>query len=67
MSNTNRSSALHTLAAQDHEAAAKLHHNAADHHDHNKLADAKASSKSAMECSTTAHKNTTNACNISDK
>ena len=67
MSTTNQSSALHTRAANDHEAAAKLHHSAASHHDHNKLADAKASSKSAMDCSTNAHKLTTNACISSDK
>lgn len=67
MSKINKSSSLHTLAAHDHEAAAKLHHDAAEHHDHDKLVDAKACAKDAMEFSNSAHEHTTNACVNSEK
>ncbi len=58
MTQTNEASTLHKKAASDHEAAAKHHHKAAECHDHNKTSDAKASSKSAMDCCNTAQKNT---------
>lgn len=67
MTQTNEASALHKKAASDHEAAAKHHHKAAECHDHNKTSDAKASSKSAMDCCNTAQKNTKAACDCSEK
>ena len=65
MSNTNTASGLHKQAAGDHEAAAKHHHKAAECHDQNKVGDAKGSSKSAMDCSNTAQKHSTEACGMS--
>lgn len=59
---TNPSSALHTKAAHEHEATAKLHHNAAEHHDHNKIADAKTCSKNAMDACNNAQKHSASAC-----
>jgi hypothetical protein len=67
MSDINEASKLHTQAAKDHEATAKLHRSAADCHNQNKMADAKDSSKSAMECCNTAQKNSTAACGCSAK
>ena len=67
MSNTNVASGLHKQAASDHEAAAKHHRKAAECHDQNKLSDAKASSKSAMDCCNTAHKSSATACERSAK
>ena len=66
MSTPNKSSMLHKQAATDHEAAAKHHRKAADLHDKNNLADAKASSKSAMQCCTTAQQGSNSACASSD-
>ncbi len=67
MSDINEASKLHTQAADDHEATAKHHRNAADCHDQNKVSDAKDSSKSAMDCCNTAQKNSTVACGCSAK
>jgi hypothetical protein len=67
MSNTNEASGLHKQAASEHEAAAKHHRKAADCHDQNKLSDAKASSKSAMDCCNTAQKHSVTACGCSAK
>ena len=67
MSKTNEASGLHKHAASDHEAAAKHHRHAAECHDQNKVSDAKASSKSAMECCDTAQKNSVAACGCSAK
>ena len=67
MSHTNEASGLHKKAASEHEAAAKHHHKAAECHDHNKLNDAKSSSKSAMECCNTAQKHSASACECSAK
>lgn len=67
MSDINEASKLHTQAAKDHDATAKLHRNAADCHNQNKMADAKDSSKSAMECCNTAQKNSAAACGCSAK
>jgi hypothetical protein len=67
MLHTNDASALHKQAASDHSEAAKHHLKAADCHDHNKVDDAKTSSKSAMDCCNTAQKNTKAACDCSSK
>jgi hypothetical protein len=67
MSNTNQASGLHKHAASEHEATAKHHRKAAECHDQNKLSDAKASSKSAMECCHTAQKHSATACESSAK
>jgi hypothetical protein len=67
MPHTNETSALHKKAASEHEATAKHHHNAADSHDQNKVSDAKASAKSAMDCCNTAQKHTKSACDSSAK
>jgi hypothetical protein len=67
MPNTNQASGLHKLAASEHEAAAKHHHKAAECHDQNKLSDAKASSKSAMDCCNKAQKHSATACECSTK
>jgi hypothetical protein len=67
MTQTNEASTLHKKAASDHEAAAKHHHKAAENHDHNKMGDAKTSSKSAMECCNTAQKNSKAACDATEK
>ena len=67
MSNTNQASDLHKLAAGEHEAAAKHHRKAAECHDQNKLSDAKASSKSAMDCCNKAQKHSATACENSAK
>jgi hypothetical protein len=67
MSDINEASKLHTQAADDHESTAKHHRNAADCHDKNKVSEAKDCSKSAMENSNTAQKNTTSACGCSAK
>jgi hypothetical protein len=67
MSDTHGASGLHKKAAHDHEAAAKHHHSAAEHHDHNKMHEAKESSKSAMGCCDTAHKSSSAACADSAK
>ena len=67
MTQANEASTLHKQAAGDHEAAAKHHHMAAESHDHNKVSDAKTSSKSAMDCCNTAQKNTKAACDSSNK
>ena len=67
MSHSEEASGLHKQAASDHEAAAKHHHHAASCHDQNKADDAKASSKSAMECCNTAQKKSTSACECSAK
>ena len=62
MSNFKESKTLHKQAASFHEAAAFLHHVAAQHHCANNLVAAKAYSKNAMECSTSALKNSSKAC-----
>jgi hypothetical protein len=67
MPNTNEASFLHKKAASDHHEAAKHHLKAADCHDHNKVGDAKSSSKTAMDCCNTAQKNTKAACDCSAK
>ena len=65
--NTPHPSELHSLAANDHEAAAKHHRKAAECHDQNKLGDAKTSSKSAMDCCNMAQKHSVTACESSTK
>jgi hypothetical protein len=67
MSNSNEASGLHKQAASEHEATAKHHRKAAECHDHNKLSEAKDSSKSAMDCCNTAQKHTATACRCSAK
>jgi hypothetical protein len=67
MTNTANPSTLHKQAASEHEAAAKHHLKAAAGHDQNKAHEADVSAKSAMECSTAAHKHTTSACEQSAK
>ena len=67
MSHHNEHSEMHKKAATDHEAAAKHHHAAADSHEHNKQGDAKASSKSAMDCCNSAQKTSKTACDASAK
>jgi hypothetical protein len=67
MSNVHEASGLHKKAASEHEAAARHHHKAAECHDHNKLSDAKSSSKSAMDCCNTAQKQSASACECSAK
>jgi len=66
MQHPNDASALHKKAASDHAAAAKHHIKAAESHDHNKVSDAKASAKSAMDCCNTAQKTSKAACDSSD-
>jgi len=67
MSNTNEASGLHKQAAIVHEEAAKHHRKAAECHDQNKLSDAKASSKSAMDSCNKAQKQSATACESSAK
>ena len=67
MPNTNQASGLHKLAAGEHEVAAKHHRKAAECHDQNKLSDAKASSKSAMDSCNKAQKHSATACECSAK
>ena len=67
MPNTNEASGLHKHAANEHEAAAQHHRHAAEFHDHNKLSEAKVSSKSAMDCCNTAQKHSETACGCSAK
>jgi hypothetical protein len=67
MSKIDQASDLHKQAASHHEEAAKQHRKAAECHDQDKVADAKASSKSAMECCNTAHKQSATACAQSAK
>ena len=67
MSNIKEASSLHKQAAIDHEEAAKHHRKAAECHDQNKLSDAKASSKSAMDSCNKAQKHSATACESSAK
>jgi len=68
MSNANTTvSTAHKEAAKDHKACADHHLKAAEHHDNHKDADAKASSKSAMECCNKASKHSATACAGSTK
>jgi hypothetical protein len=67
MSNIKEASGLHKQAAIDHEEAAKHHRKAAECHDQNKLSDAKASSKSAMDSCNKAQKHSATACECSAK
>lgn len=67
MSSSDEASSLHTQAATEHEATAQHHRKAAACHDQSKLADAKGSAKSAMECCNTAQKKTAAACACSSK
>jgi hypothetical protein len=67
MSNHDEASTLHNQAASDHEAAAEQHRHAASCHDKNQQADAKGSSKSAMDCCNKAQKQSESACACSAK
>jgi len=57
----------HKEAAKGHKECADHHLKAASHHDNHKDADAKTSSKSAMECCNTASKHSATACEGSAK
>ncbi len=65
MIDSNKASSLHKQAADDHQEAAKHHLKAAECHDSNKINDAQASSKSAMDCCNTAQEKTKSACGYS--
>jgi hypothetical protein len=67
MLNNKESSNLHKQAANEHEEAAKHHHKAAASHDQDKLSDAKASSKSALDSCNKAQKHSATACENSAK
>jgi hypothetical protein len=65
MIDSNKASTLHKQAAVEHQEAAQHHLKAAECHDDDKLEDAQASSKSAMDCCNTAQEKTKSACGCS--
>jgi hypothetical protein len=67
MSDMKEASGLHKQAATDHETAAANHRKAADRHDNNQHGDAKTISKTALDNSNAAQKNSVSACGCSAK